>query len=108
MNPDYINNKVTDNTLNVFSYKPFAKNTEPYYNFKTTNNSKKWDKVFQPYDLNKNIEAKYLGRLPYDHGAYNEREHYNTYSNKNYIPPAYRINELYPGVGVLASVFKNR
>ena len=37
-----------------------------------------------------------------------EREHYNTFSNKNYIPPAYRINELYPGVGILSSVFKNR
>ena len=42
------------------------------------------------------------------YGAYNEREHYNTFSNKNYIPPAYRINELSPGVGILSSVFKNR
>jgi hypothetical protein len=108
MNPDYINNSIIENTLNKFSYRPFAQNIEPYLSLKTTNNNKKWDKVFKPYNLNQTIDAKNLGRLPYDHGAYNEREHYNTFSNKNYIPPAYRINELYPGVGVLSSVFKNR
>ena len=108
MNPDYINNSIIENTLNKFSYRPFAQNIEPYLSLKTTNNNKKWDKVFKPYDLNQTIDAKYLGRLPYDHGAYNEREYYNTFSNKNYIPPAYRINELSPGVGILSSVFKNR
>jgi hypothetical protein len=66
------------------------------------------DPIFKPYDLNKPLEVKYHGSLPYDHGHYNEREHYNTYSNKNYIPPAYRINELYPSVSVLANVMKNR
>ena len=33
-------------------------------------------------NLDKHLEAKYLGSLPYDHGHYNDREHYNTYSNK--------------------------
>ena len=108
MNPDYIINSLNENTLNKFSYRPFAKNTESYLDFKTTNNAKKWDKVFKPYNLEQTIDAKYLGRLLYDHGAYNERGHYNTFSTHNYIPPAYRINELYPGIGVLSSVFKNR
>jgi hypothetical protein len=82
MNPDYINNSIIENTLNKFSYRPFAQNIEPYLSLKTTNNNKKWDKVFKPYNLNQTIDAKHLGRLPYDHGAYNEREHYNTFSNK--------------------------
>ena len=55
---------------------------------------------------NRNI--RYLGSLPYDYGHYNDLEHYNTYSNKNYIPPSYRVNELFPNVGVLSSVLKNR
>ena len=51
MNPDYIINSLNENTLNKFSYRPFAKNTESYLDFKTTNNAKKWDKVFKPYNL---------------------------------------------------------
>ena len=62
-------------------------------------------KIAEEY-LNKHLEVKYLGNLPYDHEQYNDREHYNTYSNKNYIPPAYRINELYPSVGILSSVLR--
>jgi hypothetical protein len=108
MNPDYIKHSLVDNTLNSFAFRTRAENVEPYLELKKLNNSKKWDPIFQPYDLNKHLEVKYLGNLPYDHGQYNDREHYNTYSNKNYIPPAYRINELYPSVGILSSVFKNR
>ena len=108
MNPDYIKNSIVDNTLNPFAFRTYAEHVEPYLEFKTLNNSKKWYSIFKPYDLNKPLEVKYHGSLPYDHGHYNEREHYNTYSNKNYIPPAYRINELYPSVSVIANVMKNR
>ena len=108
MNPDYIKHSLVDNTLNHFAFRTHAENVEPYLELKKLNNSKKWDQIFQPYNLDKHLEAKYLGSLPYDHGHYNDREHYNAYSNKNYIPPAYRINELYPSVGILSSVFKNR
>ena len=61
MNPDYINNSIIENTLNKFSYRPFAQNIEPYLSLKTTNNNKKWDKVFKPYNLNQTIDAKHLG-----------------------------------------------
>ena len=39
MNPDYINNSIIENTLNKFSYRPFAQNIEPYLSLKTTNNN---------------------------------------------------------------------
>ena len=108
MNPDYIMHSLVDNTLNPFAFRTHAEKVEPYLELKKLNNNRKWDPIFKPYDLSKPLEAKYHGSIPYDHGHYNEREHHNTYSNKNYIPPAYRINELYPNVGILSSVFKNR
>jgi hypothetical protein len=89
------------------NFKPIG-TSEAYLNFKAINHATKWNAIFQPYDLNKHIEKKYLGSLPYDYGHYNDLEHYNTYSNKNYIPPSYRVNELFPNVGVLSSVLKNR
>ncbi len=33
MNTDYINNIIIENTLNKFSYRPFAQNIEPYLSF---------------------------------------------------------------------------
>ncbi len=40
MNPAYIINSLNENTLNKFSYRPFAKKTESYLDFKTTKNAK--------------------------------------------------------------------
>jgi hypothetical protein len=89
------------------NFKPIG-TSEAYLNFKTINHATKYNTIFQPYNLNKDIEKIYLGSLPYDHGHYNDLEHYNTYSNKNFIPPSYRVNELFPNVGVLSNIFKNR
>ena len=108
MNPDYINHRLTDNTLNKYAFKTCVPK-ESYLQFKEINYPQKWDKIYKPYDLNKPLDQKYLGTLPYDHGYYNDREHYNTFSTgENFIPPSYRINEYPPASGVLASVFRNR
>jgi hypothetical protein len=47
MNPDYINNSIIENTLNKFSYRPFAQNIEPYLSLKKTNNERKNYKIFK-------------------------------------------------------------
>ena len=80
------------------NFKPIGA-SEAYLNFKK--------QIMLPYDLNKPIEKKYLGSLPYDYGHYNDRDHYSIYKT-HYIQPSYRVNELYPSVGVISSVMKNR
>ena len=109
MNPGYIQNSLIDNTLNKYSYRKFPINEEPYFEMKKLNNAKQWSKIIQPNDLNKPLKTIYHWSLPYNHGFFNDRDHYNTYSTRhNYISPAYRINELFPNVGTMQSVMKNR
>ena len=88
------------------NFKPISA-SEAYLNFKETNNATKWNDIFQPYNLNKPIEKNYLGSLPYDYGHYNDRDHYSIYKT-HYIQSSHRVNELYPSVGVISSVMKNR
>ena len=96
-----------------YTKQPVESNLKPigisdsYLKFKEINNTTKYNPIFQPYDLNKPLEKKYLGSLPYDYGHYNDRDHYSIYKNHN-IPPSYRVNEIYPSVGVISSVMKNR
>jgi hypothetical protein len=109
MNPDYILNNVVDKTHNNFSYRPIELNKESYYNLKSLNYHKKWDKVYKPNDLNKPLKKVYHGSLPFDHGMYNEgHPHLNTYSTHNYIPVTHPINKLYPNVGTMANIMKRR
>jgi len=107
MNPDYINNSLIENTLNKFAYPSHADKFDSYLDFKKLRNNKMYGPIVKTYNLNKPLEVKYLGSLPYDHGKFNDREHYNTYYNKNYIPPSSKLNK-YPDVGVLSSIFQNR
>ena len=87
-------------------FKPIG-TSEAYLKFKEINHTTKYNAIIQLYDLNKPLEKKYLGSLPYDHGSYNDRDHYSIYKH-HYIPPSYRANEIFPNVGVLSSVLKNR
>ena len=56
MNPDYIKNSVATKQLNKFSYRPFPVNQESYFELKSLNYNKTWDKVFKPDDLNKPLK----------------------------------------------------
>jgi hypothetical protein len=108
MNPDYTRNKVADNTLNKFSYRPYPLNEESYFKLKSLNYHKKWDNIYKP-NPEKEINKVYRGSLPFDHGMYNEGfPHLNTFSTHNYIPVTNPVNKLFPNVGVMASVMKRR
>ena len=109
MNPDYIFNSPATRQLNEFAFRPIALNKEPYFELKSLNYNKKWDKIYKPEDLNKPLKKVYHWSLPYDHGMYNEGfPHLNTYSTHNYIPVTNPVNKLFPNVGTMASVMKRR
>ena len=109
MNPDYIFNSPATKQLNEFAFRPIALNKEPYFELKSLNYHKKWDKIFKPDDLNKPLKKKYHWSLPYDHGMYNEGfPHLNTYSTHNYIPVTHPVNKLFPNVGTMSSIMKRR
>ena len=109
MNPDYIFNSPATKQLNEFAFRPIALNKEPYFELKSLNYNKKWDKIFKPDDLNKPLKKVYHWSLPYDHGMYNEGfPHLNTYSTHNYIPVTNPVNKLFPNVGTMSSIMKRR
>ena len=109
MNPDYIFNSPATKQLNEFAFRPIAINKEPYFELKSLNYNKKWDKIFKPDDLNKPLKKVYHWSLPYDHGMYNEGfPHLNTYSTHNYIPVTNPVNKLFPNVGTMSSIMKRR
>jgi hypothetical protein len=109
MNPDYILNNVPDKDSRNFSYRSMAVNKEAYSELKSLNYHKKWDKIYKPEDLNKPLKKVYHGSLPYDHGMYNEGfPHLNTYSTHNYIPVTHPVHKMFPSVGAMSSVMKNR
>ena len=45
MNPDYIKNSVASRQLNEFAFRPYPINEESYFNLKSLNYHKKWDKI---------------------------------------------------------------
>ena len=109
MNSDYIQNSVATKELNKFSYRPYPLNEEPYFKLKDLNYHKKWDKIFEPYDLKKDFKKVYHWSLPFNHGMYNEGfPHLNTYSTDNYIPVTNPVNKLFPNIGTMSSVMKHR
>ena len=109
MNPDYIFNSPATKQLNEFAFRPIALNKEPYFELKSLNYHKKWDKIFKPDDLNKPLKKVYHWSLHYDHGMYNEGfPHLNTYSTHNYIPVTNPVNKLFPNVGTMSSIMKRR
>ena len=109
MNPDYIFNSVAEKTLNKFSYRPYPINEEPYFKLKDLNYNKKWDNIYKPYDLKKDLKIVYHWSLPFNHGMYNEGfPHLNTFSTHNYIPVTNPVNKLFPNTGTMASVMKHR
>ena len=64
MNPDYIFNSPATKQLNEFAFRPIALNKEPYFELKSLNYNKKWDKIFKPDDLNKPLKKVYHWSLP--------------------------------------------
>ena len=72
MNSNYIQHSVATKELNKFSYRPYPLNEEPYFKLRDLNYNKKWDKIFQPYDLKKDLKKVYHWSLPFNHGMYNE------------------------------------
>ena len=112
MNPDYIQNSIITRDLNPFVFRPLSTNFECYTDLKVLGYHKRYDKVFNPFNLNVPIyENKiYHYGLPFTHGNFNTIGVDNTYntSGKNYIAPAYRIAELYPSQGIMSNVMKIR
>ena len=109
MNPDYIKNSVASRQLNEFAFRPCHLNKEAYFDLKSLNYNKTWDKVFKPDDLNKPLKKVYHWSLPFDHGNYNEGfPHLNTYSTHNYIPVTHPVHKLFPNVGTMSSIMKRR
>lgn len=109
MNPDYIKNSVASRQLNEFAFRPCHLNKESYFDLKSLNYHKKWDKIYKPNDLNKPLKKVYHWSLPFNHGMYNEYfPHLNTYSTHNYIPVTHPVNKLFPNVGTMSSIMKRR
>ena len=111
MNPDFIQNSIITRELNPLSYRGFQNNSNVYYDLKTIQYHKKYDPVFEPFNLSVPLEENkiYHYSLPFTHGNFNNMPQYNSYSSQTkFIPPSYRWYEIAPPNGVMYNVMKNR
>jgi hypothetical protein len=111
MNHDFIQNSIITRDLNPLSYRGFQKNSNVYNDLKTLQYHRKYDPVFEPFDLKVPVKENkiYHYGLPFTHGNFNNVPQYNTYSSQHtFIPPSYRWYEQYPSEGVIYNVMKNR